>query len=332
MANRVLTTWRDAARIVARSFAAARPSHERGSLDANVTPGRLRVPVCFLGAIVAWATNCQPAASTARAPNPGSSLTQSPKDAGPSAPARAERGSASPAEQPAAPNEPASRASDSPDWEQPGRFVALEGEAAGSLIWLPTASRAQRLPLLVIAHGAGGSPAWHCDFWHRVARHAFLLCLRGKPMGSYDDAYYYPNHLELERLLTAALAEFDQRYGDRVQETGNVFVGYSQGATMGSLMIPRHASRFDNLLFIEGGYKYWTVRHAQDYAKQGGRRTFFACGTVGCEHGSKKSAAWLSKAGVRVQVAHARGAGHTPASEVGAEAAKGLAWLLSDDE
>ncbi len=219
-----------------------------------------------------------------------------------------------------------------------GHFERLDDTEPGSIVWVPHArapgskrQHQQTWPLLVSTHGAGGGPVWHCDFWSRVVTdRAFVLCLQGKAMGTYEDAYYYPDHHQQRSMLARALDALDQRHAARLQPAGNTFVGYSQGATMGSLMIHDFGQRFTRLLLIEGGFQYWSVRAAQRFAAAGGQRVLFVCGTSGCQNSAKQAARWLLRADVQARVEYARGAGHTPAGSVGDLAQQGLPWLLEE--
>src|SRR5690606_13131965 len=88
------------------------------------------------------------------------------------------------ARSPAAPPPPTSQTAEpraegaaAADPATPGHFEALETELAEVLVWVPSA-RAPR-PLLLVAHGAGDAPDWHCQFWSQVVQNdAFVLCLR----------------------------------------------------------------------------------------------------------------------------------------------------------
>src|SRR5690606_30485638 len=104
---------------------------------------------------------------------------------------------------------------------------------------------------------------------------------------------------------------------------------YSQGATMGALMLVPHARRFSRILLIEGGYGQWNVQRAADFKAAGGVAVFIACGTQTCDAKATDTVTWFERAGSLAGKATARGAGHTPDGRVGDEAVAGLSWLLS---
>ncbi len=209
------------------------------------------------------------------------------------------------------------------------RFVELEvAGRPNPVVWEPQPS-AEALPLIVVAHGAGGGPEWHCDFWSRVIEDsAFLLCLRGKPLGGDYGGHFFPEHHTLERMFSASVAAVDERYQERILATDSIYIGYSQGATMGALMLAAHAKRFSRLLLIEGGYGQWNVQRALEFKRAGGLAVFFACGTKTCDREAHNSVTWFERAGSRARTETAPGEGHTPAGRVADEAVEGLAWLL----
>lgn len=186
------------------------------------------------------------------------------------------------------------------------------------------------MPLIVGAHGAGGSPEWDCDWLTSVLEvPAVVLCLRGIPMGRDGNSFYYPEHHSLGRWLAASRGYVNQAHGTRLNAT-SVYVAYSQGATMGALALQTAPTPIPNLLLIEGGVDGWTTQRSRAFAHAGGRRVYFACGTQSCNTKAKAAAIRLEAAHVDVQVHHAEGAGHTPLGEVSDLVRSGLAWLLTD--
>ncbi len=186
------------------------------------------------------------------------------------------------------------------------------------------------MPLIVGAHGAGGSPEWACDWLPSVLPSpAVLLCLRGLPMGRDGGSFYYPEHHSLGRWLQASYDHVTQEHATRLSAT-SVYVAYSQGATMGALAIQVAAAPIPNLLLIEGGVDGWTTQRSRAFARAGGRRVYFACGTQSCNTKANAAATRLNEANVEVQVHHAEGAGHTPLGEVSTLVRSGLEWLLAD--
>jgi predicted esterase len=194
-----------------------------------------------------------------------------------------------------------------------------------ALLFVPAGKEAR--PLVVAAHGAGGSPEWECEYWSRLLeRRSFVLCLRGTSMGKAG-GYYYKNEHALAAELVAA--ERALRASEpRVAEGGGMYAGFSQGASFGSAVIARHGASFPRLALIEG-FERWNIPRARAFAKAGGQRVLFACGTKECNAAASESARWLQKSGVEARVEFAVGAGHTPLDSVQERVQAALPWLLA---
>lgn len=207
-----------------------------------------------------------------------------------------------------------------------GGFVELTSDNhANAILWVPPGNEPR--PLLVVAHGAGGSPEWHCEYWrHVVEWRAFVLCLRGKPLARGEHAFYFPEHHYLKQQMLGVVASARTHYAARLAEP-YVYAAYSQGATMGALVLPELAELFPLALLIEGGYAQWPVSSARRFQANGGQRVYFACGTATCKRGAERSLGWLKKSNIEAEAVTAAGAGHTPAGPVGEAAQMGLWWL-----
>ncbi len=188
-------------------------------------------------------------------------------------------------------------------------------------------------PVVVAAHGAGDGPRYQCAFWRELlGERAIVLCPTGLPLGKSDeDGHYYKDHLELEREVLAAVSALRTEFADEIAPGPFVYVAYSQGATMGSLMLPPHGDVFQRLVLIEGGFEQWNVPIAKRFREAGGKRVLFACGTKGCNRGAERSAEWMKQAGLDARVEYVPGGGHTYGGAVGERMLSSLDWVLSGD-
>lgn len=188
-------------------------------------------------------------------------------------------------------------------------------------------------PLVVATHGAGGAPEWECNYWRALTRgRALIACLRGTPIDQRGGgSFYYRDHLALGREFQAALRALDSAFAGRIDPNFAVYAGFSQGAIMGAPMVIPSAKRFRRLVLIEGGYEYWSAASARSFAKNGGERVLFVCGTRWCADKSELPAGWLRKAKVDVRIEYASGAGHTPAGEVMDKVHAALPWIFASD-
>ncbi|MEI9952279.1 MAG: hypothetical protein WDO74_25645 [Pseudomonadota bacterium] len=214
--------------------------------------------------------------------------------------------------------------------EEPGPGLrALEVPGFQPALLFSPAGVASR-PLVVAAHGAGGSAEWECEYWRRLTQgRAFVLCLQGTPLGRTGAGYYYRDHLALNREFVAA--ERAARTADpRILAVSGLYAGFSQGATMGAPNLAQHAAAFPYAVLIEG-FAPWNVPGGRKFLGNGGRRILIACGSKECASVAKTSERWLRAAEVPVRVEYAAGTGHTPAGAVMELTAAALPWLLEGD-
>ncbi len=215
--------------------------------------------------------------------------------------------------------------------------LPVEGHRA-AVVSVPPAATSPR-PLLVVAHGAGGRPEPHCAFWRElVGAKGFVLCPRGVLLGAYaapaDQGYFYPDHHALEREVVAAIAALRARFGAELDDRAPIYVGFSQGATMGALAFVKRPAAFARLVLIEGGVgesDEWTIDGARAFHEGGAERVLFACGRPTCFTAAQRSLTYLRKAGLEGRVVHAVGAGHTYGGAVADAVTRSLPWIFEGD-
>jgi predicted esterase len=212
------------------------------------------------------------------------------------------------------------------------RFLPLEvPEFSAALVRLPESR--EKAPVIVVTHGAGGSAEQHCQWWSRmVEERAILLCVRGRardPNPAHGE--YYPDHHALERETFAALSALRVRHAERIAEGSVYYAGFSQGATMGALMLVEHATEVSRLALVEGGVKDWSVARARAFRERGGERVLFVCGQKDCAQLARKSADCFERAGVPARVEYVAGAGHSHDARVEARIVSVLPWLTASD-
>jgi predicted esterase len=206
-----------------------------------------------------------------------------------------------------------------------------------ALVWMPRGAGPR--PVLVAAHGAGDRPESYCEVWRAIAGgRGVVLCPRGRPLDSRAPAaervYYYPDHHALGREVTAALAALKQRYGARVDMDAPIYAGFSQGATMGSLILPDNPARFVRAVLVEGGHGAsgeWDLAAARRFQRGGGARVLLACGRLERAQQARRVEALLERAGVLARVLHVEGAGHTYGGAMTRGVEGAFSWLIEDD-
>jgi predicted esterase len=157
---------------------------------------------------------------------------------------------------------------------------------------------------------------------------AYVLCLRGSRLDEHG-RFYFRDHHALEAELTAAVAAA-RREHPRIAPGSGIYAGFSQGASMGTLVVGRHADEFPYVVLIEG-FQQWNVALGRTFAQHGGKAVLFACGSRECAKAAVLSSRALERAGLRSRAEHAPGAGHTPIGRVEALLTSNIPWLLAHD-
>jgi predicted esterase len=238
----------------------------------------------------------------------------------------------SPSKTPPTPEDSRTEADSNAETSALGATLPLEvPEFSPSLVRLPDLPG--KAPVLVVTHGAGGTPDAHCELWARISRgRALLLCIRGRARSPAPaDGDYYPDHLTLERETFAALNALRSRFAARIAEGPLYYVGFSQGATMGALMLLDHASEVPRLALVEGGFAQWNVPRAKEFRARGGERVLFVCGTEQCAKSARNASRWFNQAGVAAHLEYVRGAGHSHGGAVETHIAALYPWLVAGD-
>jgi predicted esterase len=183
-------------------------------------------------------------------------------------------------------------------------------------------------PLVVAAHGAGGEPEWDCEYWARLTEErAFVLCPRGTAMGG--GSFYFKHHHALAAEVLAAVAAARRQF-PRILPTSGVYAGFSQGASMGALMISKQAKQFPYVVLIEG-FTQWNIALGRTFSSGGGQAVLFVCGTGDCASKASASTLALQRVPVRARSEYATGAGHTASGAVMELVVHHLPWLLASD-
>ena len=207
-----------------------------------------------------------------------------------------------------------------------------------ALVAVPREASRQH-PLLVAVHGAWDRPEPHCALWRRItAGRAFILCPRGQRTDRRTPharaAYYFSDHLALEREVLAAIAALAERYTSQLDARAAVWAGFSQGAIQGALVIAKNPEQFPRAVLVEGGngfFDEWSPYAARKFARGGGQHVLFGCGSLACVRSAARCGGFLEAVGVGIKVAHADGAGHSYGSTMEARLSEAFGWLVADD-
>jgi predicted esterase len=188
-------------------------------------------------------------------------------------------------------------------------------------------------PLVLAAHGAGDSAQSQCEVWREViGTCGAILCITGTPIGpGEDNGYFFRNHIELEKEVLAAVAALQAEFAEQIATTGGTYVSYSQGGTMGALMLGGHGALFSSLVLVEGGASDWTQRRAKQFTQTGGTRVLFVCGTAGCNRAAERSTRALANSDLTVRHLDVPGGGHAYWGSVAQAVAQIWPWVVEGD-
>jgi predicted esterase len=193
-------------------------------------------------------------------------------------------------------------------------------------------------PLIVATHGAGGLARVHCRLWQSiVGARGFVLCPRGHRIMPHEPngvaGYFYDGHPALGREISLALEALRQRYGGRVDMTAPLFAGYSQGAGMGSMLLPNHPARFARAVLVEGGfgeYQEWNIAVSRQFHERGGAKVLLGCGRIMCLELARTTASYMRRAGLQTKVVYAD-VGHSYDGPLYEQIRDSFAWLVEGD-
>ena len=143
--------------------------------------------------------------------------------------------------------------------------------------------------------------------------------------------FFFRHHHALEKEVLAALEALRERFGQRVANGPVVYAGFSQGATMGALMVVKHPRIFQRLVLVEGGEAEWDVPTAIRFRQGGGLRVLLVCGRRACTERATTSRRWMKRGGVEARVEYVVGGGHSYDHGIAERLHITFDWVVADD-
>ncbi len=217
------------------------------------------------------------------------------------------------------------------------RQLALQGFEPAHIV-LPRGEGRQKARLALIAHGAGERPEPHCAHYEALLPDDYLLvCTRGYPSNKHlpeaQRGYFYDGHPKLGQELQAIFTVLatEEPYASSVELERALYVGFSQGASMGILALherPELAAHFNGVLLVDGGAGEWTVSLAKRMAQRD-MRVGIVCGQPSCREKAERSRPWLAQAGLAAEL-RLRTASHSLEGPLGEDVKELLPWLLRE--
>ncbi len=176
----------------------------------------------------------------------------------------------------------------------------------------------QPLRVAFAAHGAGGRAADHCVHWDKhLADDVLIVCPTGTLLRRDDEngGAYFESHLVLREEIEALAAAIRERFQKRVLWGDWLYLGYSQGATMGALALLEGEplvgkAGFSQLVLVEGRGENWNVARSQRFRNSGGESVALVCGTPSCGRHGRGNIPHLQRAGLTASLIEVEGGGH----------------------
>ena len=214
------------------------------------------------------------------------------------------------------------------------RSLAVPGHG-DAVVVLPIGTTRPR-PIVVALHGLWDRPEWQCGAWNAVIHgRAFVLCPRGIPskQATPDDPRLTYTHAEAMAVeVDDAIAALRSAYPAYVDPGPIVYAGFSLGAIYGVPTVAAAPAKFPRVILVEGGHEAWTPERARAFAKHGGERIVFLCGSDDCPVAAGRAIRRLATAGMTdVRIHTLKGAGHTYGGSLFDEARADIEWAIADD-
>jgi predicted esterase len=142
-------------------------------------------------------------------------------------------------------------------------------------------------------------------------------------------SFYFKHHHALAAEVQAAVTAARQQF-PRILPTSGVYAGFSQGASMGALILPSQAKQLPYAVLIEG-FTQWNIALGRAFTSNGGQAVLLVCGTGDCASKANASSAALQRVPLRARSEYATGSGHTASGAVMDLVIQNLPWLLAND-
>jgi predicted esterase len=186
-------------------------------------------------------------------------------------------------------------------------------------------------PIVMILHARNGDPEFDCQKWSDVASpFGWVLCPsgpvaaeRGRSWGKLDEA---------KKAIDASVDALRAKFGARVKSTGNVIIGFSEGALVAQVLGIQQPERWNRWMILAGSDRYWGDRAPEILRAQ--RRKIARVVMLTGEHdpiveNTLRAGGMVRAAGIPVRVIVRRGLGHeVPGDRMIANYRRLLQWLV----
>lgn len=186
-------------------------------------------------------------------------------------------------------------------------------------------------PLVLVLHARNGDPEEDCRKWATVAAaYGWVLCPAG-PVPT-DNGHSWGRYDEAKKAIDEAIEALRAKYGARVRSSGNLVIGFSEGALVAQNLGLFEPERWSRWLILGGSDKYWGDSGPELLRAQ--RRKIARVVLITGEHDavlehSLRAGGMIRDAHIPVRVIVRRGLGHdVPADRMAQNFAPSLRWLF----
>jgi predicted esterase len=226
------------------------------------------------------------------------------------------------ADPPVAPEAPAS---------PPPNVAHLQVPGFGDALVVEPKTTGVEQPLLLVLHARNGDPEDDCRKWAELgSSFGWVLCPSGpigvdhnRSWGAFDDA---------KKAIDAAVIALRAAHGALVKPSGNMLIGFSEGALIAQLLGIREPERWSRWLLLGASDTYWG-EHGPDLLRAQRRKITRVVLLTG-EHdrvleNSLRAAAMIRAAHIPVRMIVRRGLAHeVPADRMNGNYQPSLRWLF----
>lgn len=195
----------------------------------------------------------------------------------------------------------------------------------------PRVRRLQRV--VVVLHGRGASPRDDCVKWSRVATDfGWLLCPSGQEDWGNGTRSWGNDWPGAQKVVDAAMEAIQKKYGN-IQQSGNVLVGFSEGAYVAMNIGVRESRVFSRWLVLASAARYWggSGLEALDQNHRAIKRVYLLTGALDTPvlQESREAYEQLKKVRVHVRLRVVGDLGHeVPAPRMRELYHQPLSWLV----
>ena len=213
-----------------------------------------------------------------------------------------------------------------------GEPLRLEVEGSPDAFFYKPQAKGAR-PVVMYLHGRNGNPAEDCRKWAKVAsQFGWVVCPSGP--GGGEGARSWANGADgAQHEIDKTLSALRGKYKSRVNKTGNVLIGFSEGAFVAMNVGLHDQQTWTKWLILAASDQYWggDVKEALDPEKRKVRRVVLLTGeNDGVVENTKRVGETLKKNHVPVKVKVVPGMGHeVPGDRMVSTYRRSLSWLVA---